>query len=158
MPYRTFDQNCSIARSLEIVGERWTLLVLREVFLGFRRFEQIQRNVGVATNVLSDRLHTLVDHGVLRKVATDRPDRFEYRPTRKGAELSPVLAALMHWGDRWTAEEAGAPRVLVHTACGHDTHAVATCAHCGEELRADELRTRPGPGATAEQAALGPRP
>ena len=93
MPYRSFDQNCSIARSLEIVGERWTLLVLREVFLGFHRFEEIQRHLGVATNVLSDRLQTLVDHGVLRRVPTDRPDRFEYRLTRKGAELSPAVAA-----------------------------------------------------------------
>ncbi len=158
MPYRSFDQNCSIARSLEVVGERWTLLILREVFFGFHRFEEIQRHLGVATNVLSDRLQTLVDHDVLRRVPTDRPDRFEYRLTRKGVELSPAVAALMRWGDRWTAGEAGPPRVLVHTACDHDTYAVATCAHCGEELQPNELRTRPGPGATPEQAALGRLP
>jgi DNA-binding HxlR family transcriptional regulator len=158
VPYRSFDQNCSIARSLEIVGERWTLLILREVLLGYRRFEEIQRHLGIATNVLSDRLQTLVDHGVLRKEATDRPDRFEYRTTRKGAELSPILASLMRWGDRWTASEQGPPRVLVHTACGHDTEAVVTCAHCGEELRPNELRVRPGPAADAELIAQGMRP
>src|SRR6266508_6994432 len=115
MPYRSFDQNCSIARALEVVGERWSLLILRDVMLGFHRFEEIQRHLGVATNILSDRLQTLVDQGVLRKVpAQDRSDRFEYRFTRKGAELNPVLMALMRWGDRYTSEQSGGPpRVLV---------------------------------------------
>jgi DNA-binding HxlR family transcriptional regulator len=158
MPFRSFDQPCSVARSLEIVGERWTVLVLREVFLGYHRFEEIQQHLGVASNVLADRLATLVDHDVLRKAPTERADRFEYRLTGKGAELLPVIAALMRWGDRWTAGEAGPPRVLVHTACGHDTHAISTCAHCGEALEPGETRARPGPGAPPELIAAGIRP
>ena len=157
MPFRTFDQNCSIARALEVVGERWTILVLREVSLGFHRFEEMQRHLAIATNVLTDRLQTLVERGVLKKVPTERPDRFEYRFTRKGASLSPVITSLMRWGDEWEAPD-GPPRVIVHTACDHDTLPVSTCAHCGEELRPDEIRTRPGPGATPEQVALGVRP
>jgi DNA-binding HxlR family transcriptional regulator len=157
MPYRTFDQNCSIARTLEVVGERWTILVLREISLGFHRFEEIQRHLGIATNVLADRLTTLVDRGVVKRVPTERPDRFEYRFTRKGASLSPVITAMMHWGDTWEAPD-GPPRLLIHTACGHATHAVATCAHCGEPLEPNEIHTSPGPGATEEQIALGARP
>ena len=155
---RSYDnQNCSIARTLEIVGERWTILVLREVSLGFHRFEEIQRHLGIATNVLADRLTTLVDRGVLKKVPTERPDRFEYRFTRKGASLSPVITAMMHWGDEWEAPD-GPPRELVHTKCDHVTHAVSTCAHCGEALEPDEILTQPGPGAGDEQIALGVRP
>src|SRR5689334_2322141 len=117
MPYRAFDdQNCSIARTLAIVGERWTLLVLRDVLLGNRRFEEIRRSLGVASNILSDRLATLVEHGVLTR--SGEPP--EYRVTEKGLELQPVLVALMQWGDRHTAGEAGPPIVNVHTTCGHD--------------------------------------
>ena len=157
MPYRSFDQNCSIARSLEVVGERWTILILRDISIGFHRFEEIQRNLGVATNVLADRLATLVEHGVVKKVPTDRPDRFEYRFTRKGATLSPVIVALMHWGDTWESPD-GPPRVMIHTKCDHETHPVSTCAHCGEVLEPNEIQTAPGPGADAEQIALGVRP
>ena len=107
--------------------------------------------------MLSDRLATLLDRGVVKKVPTDRPDRFEYRFTRKGAELNPVIAALMHWGDTWEAPN-GPPRLLIPTKCDHATHAVSTCAHCGDVLEPDELKTAPGPGATAEQVALGVRP
>ena len=133
MPLRTYDQNCSIARSLQVVGERWTLLVLREVFTGQRRFEEIQRNLGVATNILSDRLQTLVDAGILeRRPLGDRADRFEYRLTEKGLDLNPVLLELMRWGDRWDAPAAGPPKLV--------------CAHCGEPLTARNVRLHDGPG------------
>jgi len=145
MPYRTFDgQNCSIARALEILGERWTLLILREVLLGRRRFEEIRRNTGVATNILTDRLATLVEHGVLER----RED--EYVPTRKAIDANPVLVALLQWGDAHAARD-GPPRVLVHARCGHDAHPQLQCAHCEEEIRPGELRVRPGPGATEDQ-------
>lgn len=155
MPYRAFDdQNCSIARTLAIVGERWTLLVLRDVLLGNRRFEEIRRSLGVASNILSDRLATLVDHGVL----TREGEPPEYRVTEKGLDLQPVLMALMQWGDRYTAGEAGPPVVHVHLACGHDADARLHCSHCGEALTPRELRVRPGPGANDTQRALPLRP
>ena len=145
MPYRSFDgQNCSIARALEILGERWTLLILREVLLGRRRFEEIRRNTGVATNILTDRLATLVEHDVLER----RED--EYVPTRKAIDANPVLVALLQWGDAHAAPD-GPPRVLVHARCGHDAHPQLQCAHCEEEIRPGELRVRPGPGATERQ-------
>ena len=147
MPYRTFEgQNCSIARALEVLGERWTLLVLREVLLGRRRFEELRRNTGVATNILTDRLATLVDHGVLER----RGD--EYVPTRKAIDANPVLVALMQWGDAYAAP-AGPPRVLVHAPCGHDAAPELHCAHCAQAIRAGELRVRPGEGANERQRA-----
>ena len=149
MPYRRFDdQNCSIARALEVIGERWTLLVLREVLLGRRRFEEIRRNTGVATNILSDRLKTLVDHGVLeRRFAGESA---EYAPTQKAVDVSPVLVALMQWGDAHVAPD-GPPRVLVHARCGHDAAPALHCAHCAQEVRPGELRVRPGAGADERQ-------
>lgn len=148
MPYRPYEQPCSIARTLELVGERWTLLVLRDVLLGGRRFEDLQRTTGAATNILSDRLATLVEHGILRRTPIeDRPDRFEYRPTRKGADLSHVLQALLQWGDRYVPSPDGPAAVLVHTTCDHDTTPVHMCAHCGEELEPATMRMRAGPGA-----------
>ena len=157
MPLRTYDQNCSIARTLQVVGERWTLLVLREVFTGQRRFEEIQRNLGVATNILSDRLQTLVDGGILeRRPLADRSDRSEYRLTEKGLDLNSVLLELMRWGDRWDAP-AGAPMAVEHRDCGHETHAVQTCSHCGGELTARNVRVHPGPGAQ-ESSVVNPEP
>ncbi|HKG65146.1 MAG TPA: helix-turn-helix domain-containing protein [Solirubrobacteraceae bacterium] len=145
MPYRSFEgQNCSIARALEVLGERWTLLVLREVLLGRRRFEEIRRNTGVATNILTDRLATLVDHGVLERRGED------YVPTRKAIDVNPVLVALLQWGDAHAAPD-GPPRVLVHARCGHDAHPSLQCAHCEQEIRPGELRVRPGTGATERQ-------
>lgn len=159
MPYRPYDQPCSIARTLELIGERWTLLILRDVLLGFRRFEDLQRETGAATNILSDRLGTLVAHGIIRRVPVpERADRFEYRPTRAGAELAHVLQALMQWGDRHTASAADPPHVMVHTRCGHDTTPVHVCSHCGEPLEPNEVQFRPGPGATPEIVALGVLP
>jgi DNA-binding HxlR family transcriptional regulator len=152
MPYRPFDdQNCSIAASLAVLGERWTLLVMREVLLGRRRFADIKRNVGIAPNILSDRLQTLVEHGLLeRRRYSTQPEAYEYRPTRKGLDANPVLIALMRWGDTYAAP-AGPPRVIVHTACGHDAHPQLRCSHCGQEITPAELKVRPGPGADARQ-------
>lgn len=144
MPHRPFaGQNCSIAGALELLGERWTLLVMREVLLGRRRFEDIRRNTGVAKNILSDRLDTLVEHGLLEHRGA------EYVPTRKGVDVNPVLVALLQWGDKHVSERP--PRVLVHAACGHDADPSLHCSACGEEIHARELRVRPGPGADAEQ-------
>jgi DNA-binding HxlR family transcriptional regulator len=154
MPYRPFiDQNCSIARSLEVIGERWTLLVMREVLLGRRRFADIRRNTGIAPNILSDRLQTLVEQGLLvRRLYSEVPESYEYLPTPKGADVAPVLVALMQWGDMHAAPD-GPPRVYVHATCGHDADPRLHCSHCGEEIRPRELRVRPGPGANERQRA-----
>ena len=147
------DLNCSIARPLSFLGERWALLVLRDVALGRRRFDEIQDSLGIATNVLSQRLATLTDEGVLeRRRYSEHPERFEYRLTEKGAELMPVLWALMSWGDRWQAED-GAPMDLVHDDCGESFHVVPTCSACGEELDPRHVHVEAGPGATEKQRA-----
>ena len=148
MPYRPFeDQNCSIARALAVIGERWTLLVLREVLLGRRRFQEIRRNTGIATNILTDRLQTLVDHDVVeRRRYSEQPEAFEYVPTQKALDATPVLVALMQWGDRYNAPH-GPPRTLVHGGCGHETQPLLHCSHCEEPIEARELRVRAGPGA-----------
>jgi DNA-binding HxlR family transcriptional regulator len=155
VPYRPFDdQNCSVARALAVLGERWTLLVLREALLGRRRFADFRRNTGVAPNILSDRLQTLVEQGLLeRRRYGDQAEAFEYVPTAKGRDVSPVLLALMQWGDRYEAGDAGPPLVPVHTRCGHDAHPEPHCAHCGERLEPREIRMRPGPGADERQRA-----
>ena len=154
MPYRPFEeQNCSIAGALAVVGERWTLLVMREVLLGRRRFREIRRQTGIAPNILSDRLATLVEHGLL-SVGDDG----EYTPTRKGLDLNPVLVALLQWGDRHAARDAGPPRVIVHAACGHDADPQLRCAHCGEAIETPDLLVRPGPGASEQQIADGVLP
>src|SRR3954465_15499240 len=106
------NQNCSIAGALDLVGERWTLLILREAFLGTRRFDDFQRNLGIARNVLQSRLARLVEEGVLRRERyQERPERFEYRLSRKGVDLWPVLVSLMKWGDKYSAPN-GAPVIM----------------------------------------------
>lgn len=141
-------QNCSIARSLELIGERWTVLILREAFLGTYRFEDMQRNLGIARNVLQTRLERLVQEGILRRVLyQERPQRFEYRLTRKGTDLWPVLVALLKWGDRHLAP-AGPPVVIQHRGCGGEIDDRRRCQRCGADLEAWEVIARRGPGAT----------
>lgn len=139
--------NCSIARSAEVLGERWTILVLREAFTGVRRFEDFQAHLAIARNVLAVRLQSLVSYGVLeRRRYQERPERFEYRLTEKGRDLYPIVAALMRWGDRWLAGEAGPPLVLIHKACEHDAAPILTCSHCGGQLGARDITPTAGPG------------
>ncbi|MCP3853812.1 MAG: helix-turn-helix transcriptional regulator [Actinomycetia bacterium] len=137
--------SCSIARTLDIIGDRWTLLILRNVFRGVRRFTLIQEDLGVARNLLSDRLSRLVDAGVLEKVPyQDRPVRHEYRLTPKGVELSPALVALMKWGDDWYNAD-GPPTVLVHAECGTPLEQVLSCPTCNETVSPYRISSRPGP-------------
>ncbi len=156
MPYRQFaDQNCSIAAALAVMGERWTLLVMREVLLGRRRFAEIRERVGVAPNILSDRLQTLVEQGLLERLRYGKhPEALEYVPTRKGVDVTPVLIALGRWGDDHAAP-LGPPRVYVHTSCNHDAQPQLHCGHCQRPLVPQELKVRPGPGADAAQRAEG---
>ncbi len=136
--------NCSVAQALEVVGEWWTLLVVRNLMFGQRRFEAIQGDLGIARNILSDRLGTLVEHGIVERVKyQDHPERHEYRLTDKGRDLFGVVAALMAWGDRWAAP-GGKPVDLVHE-CGHVAAATVVCDHCGGELTLDNVTVTAGP-------------
>jgi DNA-binding HxlR family transcriptional regulator len=135
------EMNCSVARTLEVVGEWWTMLVVREAFSGVRRFDDFQGRLGIARNVLAARLQRLVDFGILeRRLYQERPERYEYRLTEKGFDLYPVLLSLMHWGDRWMAGPEGPPVRLVHENCGHEATSMLSCSECGEELRPREVR------------------
>lgn len=146
---------CSIARALDVIGEWWTPLILRDVFLGLTRFEELQRDLGLARNILADRLDTLVGGGVLeRRPYQDRPVRHAYVLTAKGRDLLPVLLTLQAWGDRWTAGAAGPPLRLRHDPCGRVTTPVAVCAHCRQPLAAADLTALPGPGGRAARGTL----
>ena len=161
MLHNTYEgQTCSVARALEIVGERWTLLILRDAFTGIRRFDDFQRNLGVARNVLNTRLQRLVDEGMLeRRRYQERPERFEYRLTQSGLELWPTVVALMHWGDKHLAGEAGPPLVLQHKGCGGHVNDRRVCESCGAELEPRDVGLVPGPGADDRvRARYGARP
>ena len=151
MLHRTYDnQQCSIARTLEVVGERWTLLVLRDAFLGVRRFDDFQRDLGIARNVLTDRLTRLVEEGILeRRRYQERPERFEYRLTEKGRDLWPVLHSLATWGDTHAAPPEGPPRLFRHRGCGGRLTDRRTCARCGAELEVRDVEVVDGPGLRA---------
>lgn len=129
----------SITRTLDIVGDRWTLLVIRGVFRGLRRFSQLQEDLGIAKNLLSDRLQKLVEADILHKVPyQERPLRHEYHLTERGRELSPALIAMMRWGDRWCSD-GERPVVLNHSACGTEVSLAVSCPNCGVEVPATEI-------------------
>jgi DNA-binding HxlR family transcriptional regulator len=135
---------CSIASSLDIVGDRWTILILRDAFRGLRRFDEFRRDLDIPRAVLADRLRRLVERGVMVKRAyQDRPVRHEYRLTRMGIELSPILVALMQWGDRWLSED-GAPTLLVHEECGTEVDLGFHCFTCARDFGPTEIVSRPG--------------
>ena len=145
-------ENCSIRRTLDVVGEKWTLLVLRDAFHGVRRFDDFHRRIGCARNLLAARLATLVEHGILERHGYREPGsrpRSEYRLTDKGRELLPALVALLQWGDRWTADPEGAAVELRHDGCGAAIGAELRCAHGHGPLSAREVTPEPGPGAIA---------
>jgi DNA-binding HxlR family transcriptional regulator len=149
------SQTCSIAGALEVVGERWSLLLVRNVFLGLRRFDQMQANLGIARNVLQARLTKLVDQGVLEKrLYQQHPPRHEYRLTEKGLDLWPTVVALMQWGDRYAAPSAGPPVLLEHRDCGGRVDEHRTCEKCGKPLSVREARALPGPGASPDHPLI----
>jgi DNA-binding HxlR family transcriptional regulator len=138
---------CSVAQCLEVVGEWWSLLIVRDAFLGVTRFDDFQARLGISRNILTRRLNHLVDNGVLQRVAySDHPPRSEYRLTPKGRDLWHVITAMRQWGDQW-ARPAGPSVEIRHTACGHVVSAVPACSHCGEPLDARSVTAGPGPGA-----------
>ncbi len=141
------DMACSIARTLDIAGEPWSPLIIRDVWTGIIRFDELQRDLGISRKVLTERLAWLVAHGVLeRRQYSERPPRYEYGLTAKGLGFTEVLMAISAWGDRWTAGEAGPPVLLRHRACGEHMVAEVRCSHCGELLHGDEVDVEDGPG------------
>src|SRR4051794_5514669 len=139
--------NCSVAQCLEVIGEWWSMLIVRDAFLGVRRFDDFQSRLGISRNILTARLGGLVDAGVLEKVPyREHPLRHEYRLTAKGHDLWPVLTTMREWGDRWAAP-GGAPVELQHKGCGEIMHLALTCSVCGEAVDSRSVRARSGPGA-----------
>ena len=138
---------CSVARTMDLLGDAWTPLVLREAFYGLKRFDEFQAGLGIARNTLADRLRRLVDEGLLEKqlYQTD-PRRYEYVLTEKGSDFFGVLAAISGWGDRWLAGKEGPPVTYHHDSCGQDAGAAVVCVACGEPLRAVDTSMRIGPG------------
>jgi DNA-binding HxlR family transcriptional regulator len=140
-------QVCSIAKSLEVVGERWSLLIVRDVMNGQRRFDELQKGLGVARNVLATRLQRLLDENILERRPYQRsPERFEYFLTEKGLDLWPALIALLGWGDRHSTGPAGPPMLIVHKECGGAVSDRGVCESCGKVLGARDARALPGPG------------
>lgn len=140
---------CSIARTLDVVGEPWSPLVLRDVWVGIARFDQIQADLGISRKVLAERLNHLVDHGVLERRPYDDRPRYEYVLTEKGRELVDVLMVMAGWGDRWLAGEAGPPVVYRHHACDQVSDAGLRCSVCGQPMHAGDVDVLAGPGAAA---------
>jgi DNA-binding HxlR family transcriptional regulator len=139
------EERCSVARTAAVIGDRWTLMLLRDLFLGVRRFEDFERRLRISRSVIADRLKRLTDEGVVRKVAYQaRPLRHEYRLTDKGLALHPVIMAVVHWGDSFYADEDGPPLLHRHKACGCDFSPVMTCSACGERVGAREVEVRAG--------------
>lgn len=138
----------SVERTLSQVGDTWSFLVLREAFFGAKRFDDFQKGLDAAPNILSNRLKKMVGHGLLERVPySQHARRFEYHLTEKGRDLYPAIVLLMQWGDRWLDEGRGAPLELVHKPCGTVTHPVLTCEHCAEPLTAKNVDWQLGPGA-----------
>jgi DNA-binding HxlR family transcriptional regulator len=144
------DMTCSIARTLDVAGEWWSPLILRDVHLGITRFDELHRDLGISRKVLTERLEQLVEQGVLERSAySQHPLRHDYLLSEKGRELVDVLLAMVAWGDRWTAGKHGPPILLRHRRCGQLTRAEIRCAQCGEPLHADEVEVEAGPGGSA---------
>ena len=142
--------DCSVAKALEVIGERWSLLIVRSVMHGNRRFGEMQESLGIARNVLSARLQRLVDEEILeRRAYQESPPRYEYFLTQKGLDLWPALIALLNWGDRYSPSPEGPRRLIVHKECGGTVSERGICESCGKLLTARDAKQMPGPGAKA---------
>lgn len=147
--------DCSVAKALEVIGERWSLLIVRSVMHGNRRFGEMQESLGIARNVLSARLQRLVDEDILeRRAYQESPPRYEYFLTQKGLDLWPALIALLNWGDRYSPGPEGPRRLIVHKQCGGPVSERGICESCGKVLTARDAKQVPGPGAEVEANAL----
>lgn len=144
------DMHCDLARALDVVGDWWTPLILRDLYLGLTRFEEIAENLEISRNLLSVRLASLVEEGVVERVRySEHPPRDRYELTESGADLVPVLMALTAWGDRWRRPSRGVPMKFHHLTCGHVFTPTVACSLCRGPLRAADVEVRPGPGGRA---------
>jgi len=143
------DMACSIARTLDVIGEPWSPLILRDVWVGMSRFDQIQADLGISRKVLTERLNHLVDQGVLERRPYDQRPRFEYHLTTKGTELVDLLLVMTRWGDAWLSGKSGPPVLYRHHACGEISSVDLRCAHCGEPMHAGDVEAVSGPGSAA---------
>jgi DNA-binding HxlR family transcriptional regulator len=144
------EMTCSIARTLDVIGEPWSPLILRNLYVGITRFERMQEDLGISRKVLAERFRWLVSHGVVeRREYSSRPTRYEYALTEKGRELCDLLLVMVRWGDRWLAGEAGPPVLYRHHACGEISHVELHCSVCGDAMPATAVDVLPGPGAAA---------
>lgn len=142
------EMHCSIGQTLERVGEWWTLLIVRDIYLGLHRFDDIAENLGISRNLLTRRFESLVADGIVeRRAYQERPPRYEYHLTEAGFELVPVLMAMMAWGDKWVTPPGGPPVRLVHNDCGETFTPTVCCSQCGEPVHADTVSPHSGPGA-----------
>jgi DNA-binding HxlR family transcriptional regulator len=141
------DYRCSLSRSLELMGDWWTMLILRDLYLGINRFDDLVEDIGISRNLLTSRLGDLVGHGLAeRRAYQEHPPRYEYVLTEPGADLVPIMLALTAWGDRWTPPPEGQPLIFRHDRCGQVFTPHISCGACGEKVVAGEVTTLPGPG------------
>jgi len=141
------EMRCSLARGLDMIGDWWSPLIIRDLFLNVTRFDELVEDLGISRNLLTRRLKSLAENGVIeRKVYQQRPPRYEYRLTEAGRDLVPAILALTAWGDRWAQPEEGSPILFVHKTCGHQFQPQVTCSACGEVISADKVTPIPGPG------------
>ena len=147
MPRTNFgEMTCSIARTLDVIGDPWSPLILRDVWVGFTRFDRLQADLGISRKVLTERLDHLVEHGVLQRQPYDRRPRYEYVLTDKGTELIDLLMVMVAWGDKWLAGKPGPPVLYRHQACGEISSVELRCTHCHEPMHAGDVEVLPGPG------------
>jgi DNA-binding HxlR family transcriptional regulator len=141
------EMACSIARTMDVIGEPWSPLIVRNIYIGITRFDQLQQSLGISRKVLAERLRWLTDTGVLaRREYSAKPARSEYVLTDKGLELFDVLMVMVRWGDRWLAGEAGPPVLYRHHACGQISHVDLHCSVCDQPMHATDIDVLPGPG------------
>jgi DNA-binding HxlR family transcriptional regulator len=149
------DMRCSLARSLEMIGDWWTPLIVRDIFLGVTRFDDLAEDLGISRNLLTRRLKHLVTNGVLvRQTYRTRPVRHDYRLTDAGADLIPAILALTAWGDRWAQPAEGQPMAFLHRTCGMVFEARVTCSGCGAAIKAGDVTALPGPGGAARPGTM----
>ncbi|MHA3982208.1 winged helix-turn-helix transcriptional regulator [Acinetobacter venetianus] len=141
------DQPCSVARTLSVLGDRWTMLILRNAFMGVRRFDDFQRSLGLTRHVLSERLKRLVEHEILVKVPyVQRQERFEYQLSEKGLDLYPIILAMVQWADKWMDLGMGKPLEFTHKSCGKKINPKVVCSECNDAIHVQDVRVAAGPG------------
>jgi DNA-binding HxlR family transcriptional regulator len=146
------EMRCSLARGLDLIGNWWSPLIIRDLFLNVVRFDDLVEDLGISRNLLTRRLKSLVEKGIIeRTVYQRRPPRYEYRLTEAGRDLVPAILALTAWGDRWARPKEGSPILFVHKSCGHQFEPWVSCSACGETVRADTVTPVAGPGGAAQR-------